>query len=101
MARPQTPAAIIIFIDLFQRLTDFFNSVTPPIEPNVIQSHATRITIFNLHHQIQMQLDRASIPYRDYHSRITQAQEGLMQAIHKAYNTSDEAHPLSDQVIYA
>jgi hypothetical protein len=48
-----------------------------------------------------MQLDRASIPYRDYHSRITQAQEGLMQAIHKAYNTSDEAHPLSDQVIYA
>ncbi len=100
MAQPQTPAAIIIFIDLFKKLTDFFNAITPPTEPNVIQSHATRITIFNLHHQIQMQLDRALIPFHDYHSRIYQAQAELMQAIHRAYNTSDEAHPLADQVIY-
>ncbi len=101
MARPQTPAAIILFIDLFKRLTDFFNAIAPPAIHNVIQSHATRITLFNLHHQIQMQLDRALIPFRDYHSRIYQAQTELMQAVHRAYNTSDEAHPLTDQVVYA
>jgi hypothetical protein len=57
MAQSPPPAAIIILVDLFDRLTEFFNAVTPSATPKIIQSHATRITIFNLHHQIQMQLE--------------------------------------------
>jgi len=92
-SRP-TPPAVILLEDILRSLRDFYNQIPTSPEPQILKSHAARITINNLYSQILLQFQRAQISYRSHQEGLQSLRNSVILSIHRVHGTTEAAHPI-------
>ena len=82
-----TALEISLFIDVLEGLTNIYNDLPQPIEPNHPDSLSARQTVYNLYNHLIIQLIRSGIDLQPHIAHLRQLFEDLIQAIDRAHNT--------------